>query len=242
MQYKINEDDFGRLSEDLQKEYTQDGDNYVLNIEGDDAPTMSRLADLEKKRGIEAEHRKNAEKREKEAADRAAQLQKDLEGAKGDESKIEQVRKDYQAQLDKLKDERAKEQQEFKDREKKEEIRKVAEKISQKFTVPDIMVDQIAQGLNAREVDGKFVVHPVDTDGKESLETVADYEKRILDKPEWKAIIKVDSGSGGGASGNRGGGASGKKWSEMSGEDQVKLRKTNPERANVLMKAEGFEP
>lgn len=240
MQYKITKEQFEALGETLQNEYQETDGVYILKIEGEDVPSPEKISELEKKREIEAEHRKAAEKKLKEADDRAAKLQADLGSAQGDSEKIEEIRKDYQEQLDRLKEERRLEQEAFKNREKQEEIRKVAREISQSFTVPDIMVDVIAKSLGAREVDGKIVVHPLDESGKESLETIADFKKRQLDKPEWKHIVKGDAGSGGGASGSGGGATQDKKWSQMTGTEQVMLRKENPERASLLMRAEGF--
>lgn len=227
------------MSDELKKEYTKDGDVYVLDVQGEDIPTVSALADANKKREIEAEHRKKAETREKEANDRASKLQRDLDAAQGDAEKIEEIKKEFQTQIDTLKAERKAEQEKFTQDRINGEIRKAAEKIAQNFTVPDIMVDVIAKGLGGRLVGEDVQVHVL-KGGKESLETVADYTKGLLDKEEFKSIVKANAGSGGGATPPKGGVPDSKKWSEMTGTEQVTLRKSNPERANVLMKAEGF--
>lgn len=239
MNYKLNADEFDRLSDDEKKNYSQAGDEYIINETAFNTLVEER-DQAKKKQDIEAEHRKNAEKREKEANDRSTQLQKDLESAKGDPDKIKEIETNFQKQIDQMKEDRKAEQEAFKQKVIDGEVTKVAEKIAQNFTVPDYMVDHIKKSLGGRMVGDEVKVHALDADGKESIQTIAEFTESYLDKPELKSIVKAKTGTGGGASGPRGGSPTDKKWSEMSGEEQVTLRKGNPERANLLMKAEGF--
>lgn len=225
----------------MQKEYTANGDNYTLNIEGDNAPTMDKVNDLEKKRGIEAEHRKTAEKKIEDLNKANAKLQKDLESAGGDEEKINQIRKDFQEQSEKNKADWESKLAEANKRLADNLVTTEAERIAQNFVAPDMVIDAIKKRLTTKEIDGEAKVFVLDAEGKETANSVAELQKELIDNPAHKSIVKANAGSGGGANATKGGGApTDKKWSEMSGTEQVMLRKENPERANNLMNAEGF--
>ena len=240
MKYTLTKTEFEGLGEDLQKEYTLDGDTATLKIEGEGAPTADRITELEKKREIEIEHRKNAEAKVKEADDRASKLQKDLESASGKED-LEKLRQQHQLELDKVKQERADEAAKFKADRDKSLITAEAQKIAQKFTLPDLIADKIASGLVVQEIGDHVEVRVKDENGQITATTLQEYEKTFLDNSEYKSILKAEAGSGGGASQSAGGGApSGKKWSELTGSEQVQLRKSSPESAKTLMEAEGL--
>ena len=230
MKYKLTKAEFEALTEDTRKEYTLDGETAVLILEGDDAPTAEKIATLEKKREIEAEHRKNAETKLKEADDRAAKLQKDLESAGGNKEEIEKIKSAHAAEIEKLRNEREQEAAKVKADRNAALIREEATKFaSDHFTIPGVMAEQIAKRLSVEEVGGVPVVRVVNADGSPSVASLADLQKEFLDNREFSSIIKAKAGSGGGATPGQGGGATRKSLAEMTATEEAAFERENPE-------------
>lgn len=230
MKYKLTKEEFEALDEASQKEYALDGDTATLVIEGDDAPTAEALAKSEQKRQIEVEHRKAAEAKVREAEDRAAQLQKDLESAGDNKEQIEQIKADHAKQIEQMRTEREAEAAKVKQERNAAMVREEAEKFSNgHFTIPGLITDQVAKRLAVEEVDGKPVIRVINADGSPSTAALADLQKEFLDNKDFAPIIKANVGSGGGASPNKGGGATQKKLSEMNATEQAAFEKEDPE-------------
>jgi len=206
MQYEIDKAAFENLSDDLKNEYSENGGAYFLKIEGDNAPTQEKIDALEQKRRLEIEHREKAEKREKEASDRAEKFQRDLEKASGKEE-IEKLKQDHSAEIERIRAEREQEKAQAKLERDARLISEEASKLAGKFTIPSLVKDQFVKRLHVEEPNGQPVVRVLDADGKPSTHSIEDLSKEFLDNPEFKSIVKADSGSGGGAT-NPGSGGS----------------------------------
>ena len=237
MKYTIKKEEFEALSDDLKKEYKLDGETATLVIEGEDAPTAEKVAKLEEKRKIEADHRKTAETKLREADDRAAKLQKDLEAAGGNKEAIAKLQADHKAEIEKLREER--EQEAVKVREDRDGamIREEAQKFAnEKFTIPSLIVDQIAKRMTVEEVNGQPVVRVMNADGSPSTASLADLQKEFLDNKDFSTIIKATTGKGGGATTQPSGGATEKSLSEMTATEEAKFEKEHPEEYAALIK------
>lgn len=240
MKYKLNKAEFEALTEEQQKEYTLDGDVATLNIEGEGAPTAEALAKADKKREIEAEHRKKAETRAKEAEDRAEKLQSDLEAAGGDSKKLEKLKADHAAEIQRLRDEREAETKKAREDRDNALINETATKFANdRFTIPGLIADQFAKRLSVEEVNGEPVVRVISEDGKPSTASLADLEKEFLDNKDFSPIIRAKTGSGGGAAPGKGGGAPlQKKLSEMTATEEAAFERDHPTEYAAAVEAE----
>lgn len=234
MKYKLTKAEFDALSDEIKKEYSLDGDSAVLKIEGDDAPTAEKISALEKKRDIEAEHRKTAETKVKEADARAVKLQKDLEAAGGSKEAIDKLKADHAAEIAKLRTEREQEANKVKaDRDaamiKEEATKFAAANFVEAPYGSTFIAAEIAKRMTIEEVNGTPVVRVQNADGTPSTAALADLHKEFLDNKEFSPIIKGKAGSGGGAIPGQGGGATTKNLSEMNATEEAAFEKEDPE-------------
>lgn len=237
MIYKLTRDEFDKLSDELKKEYKEDGESFVLSIEGDGAPDPSAFERIEKKRQLEIEHRKRAEKDLEEAEARAAKLQKDLEKAKNS-GDIEEITRRHNEQLEEIRKQREEEQSKF--RKEREDALKAEERNrflgshlvgGAEQDLCELVADRYASRLSVEEIGGQQVVRVLDKDGKPSALSIGELEKEFLDNPSFSKVVRVKAGSGGGAiPGSQGGGAPTKKsLKEMSAKEEAEFEKSDPE-------------
>ena len=235
MKYKLTKAEFEALTDEAQAEYTLEGDAATLKIEGDDAPTMERIEKLEQKRKIEAEHTKKAELKLKDADERAAKLQKDLENAGDNKGEIAKIKEAHATELEGMRKERAEESAKVKANQHGAMIRDEASSFAAKNFVDapygaEFIASQISKRLSVEEVDGVPVVRVVNADGTPSTAAIADLHKEFLDNTEFSPIIKAKAGSGGGATNSgQGGGATSKKISEMTATEEAAMERDHPE-------------
>lgn len=233
MKYKLTKTEFEALPEDARKEYTLDGDSAILNIEGDDAPTQAKIDALEKKRGIEAEHRKNAETKVKDAEDRATKLQADLESAGGNKDAIEKLKTEHSKELEAMREERKTQDAKVKSDRDAGLIKDAAVEFATKNFVnapygATFIAAEMAKRLSVEEVNGSPVVRVVNADGTPSTAALGDLQKEFLDNKEFSPIILGKAGSGGGATPGNGGGATTKSLSEMNATEEAAFEKEDP--------------
>lgn len=238
MKYKLTQTEFENLDETTQNEYSLNGDTAILNLEGEGAPTPDYISGLEKKREIEVEHRKNAEAKVKEADDRAAQLQKNLENAGGNKEEIQKIKDAHAKEIETLRQEREAEAAKVKQSRDNSLKREVADEFSKRFTVPHLIGPQFSNRLSVEEVDGKPVVRVLAEDGSASTASLADLQKEFLDNPAHKEIIVAKTGSGGGATHTpgSGGGATVKKLSQMTATEEAAFERENPDAYAAALK------
>lgn len=232
MKYILTKEEFEKLPEDLQKEYTLEGENATLTLEGHED------AFVEKGKWAEAEkHRKNAEAKANEVEKREAQLLKDIEAAKGNEKKIAELRESHEAEVARIKEENENQLKEIKAGQHKAMIDAEATKFANEhFTVPSLVKDAIAKRLTVEEVDGQPVIRTLEADGKASSKSFDQVQKEFLENKELSSIIKASKGKGGGAAHNpdgKGGGAAKQvtreQFNEMSQADRLTFSKEGGE-------------
>ncbi len=230
MRFKINKAEYDALPEALRAEYTENGEDFTLKIE--DGPDFEKL---ERKRSIEAEHRKNAETKLYEAEKREQKLIDQLKNAGGDSEKIAEIEKKHQAEMQKLRDEREAEQKAAIEQRNLSMINDIASSfINEKFSAPPSIAKMVAASFASRlsieDVDGQQVARVVDAEGKPSIMGVDELKKEFLDNADYSGIIKANAGKGGGASPSQQqrGGAEVKKFSEMTATEKAVMAKNDP--------------
>jgi hypothetical protein len=232
MKYILTKEEFEKLPEALQGEYTLDGDNATLTLEGHEE------AFVEKGKWQEAEkHRKNAESKALEVEKREAQLLKDIEAAKGNEKKIAELRESHEAEVARIKEENEAQLKEIKAGQHKAMIDAEATKFANEhFTVPSLVKDAVAKRLTVEEVEGQPVIRALEADGKASSKSLEQVQKEFLENKEFSSIIKASKGKGGGATppeGGKGGGAAKQvtraEFDEMSQADRLTFSKEGGE-------------
>ena len=228
MKYKLTKAEFEALTEDQQKEYTLTGEDAVLKIEGDGAPTLEAVTRAEDKLRIEKDHRKNAETARDAAEAASEKLRTDLEKAdgKGDREKLIATHK---AEIEEIRAERVAEQTAAKAKDSAAMIKEVSEKFANDhFTTPSLLASPFGDRLSVEEIEGTQVIRVKGADGKASALSLDELKKEFLDNKEFSAIIKANPGSGGGALPGGGGGASLKKLSEMTATEEAEFERTDP--------------
>lgn len=207
MKYKITSEEHAKLSDDAKAEYTEKDGAFFLNLEGHEEHLVPKA-----KRDLEVEHRKNAEKSLKEAQDREAKLLKDLEAAGDSKTKVEEIRKQHETEVARIKEEFAEKEKKAKAESHKAMIREEATRFAgDKFTVPSAISRLYQDRLTVEEVDGNPVIRVLEADGKPSVKSLADLQKEFLENEEFAPIVKASQGSGGGANPSKGGGANPKR-------------------------------
>lgn len=208
-------DSLDGVNEAFHGEYKKGDDGkYHLDVEGgEDTGALKRAKEHEKK------ERQRVEKELKEATERSATLQQELDdlhaGAvpKGD---VDKLRKSY--------DERyAKREKELSDslESANSTIRTLlvdnvatglAGKLAAKPEFVDVLLPHIQSRLVVEKVDGKSVTRVKDKDGTVGALTVDDLEKELLSNKSFAPILRGNRASGGGAtnSDDRGGSATGR--------------------------------
>lgn len=228
---KIDAEAHGKLSEELQKLYKADGDDFVLQIEGADDPAeLRRARDREKQRAKEADDARKAA--EKERDDLKAKLDDESSAdarKKGDidalekswRDKHEKAIADGKAEADKLRGQMRVLLVENK-------ARALAEEIS---TAPDLILPHIMGRMSA-DFDGDTpVTRVLDVDGKPSAASLDELKKEIVATAKFAPIIRASSATGGGAgnSGGNGGGASEKKFGDLNERERTEFYNRDPQ-------------
>jgi hypothetical protein len=206
MKYTIAAADYAKLAEPVKAEYKEgEGGSYVLNLEGHEDHFVPKG-----KKDEAEKHRKRAEDKVAELEAREAKLIKDLEAAAGNKTEVEAIRKQHQAEVEKIKNEYAEKEKAAKAETHKAMIAAEATRFAgEKFTVPSAIARLYQDRLAVEEVDGVPVIRVREPDGKPSVKSLADLQTEFLANKEFAPIVKASSGSGGGAarSDSKGGGA-----------------------------------
>lgn len=196
----VTKAEFDALPKDIQTEYVADGDNYKLDVVGDeDTGALKRAKDREKQLRQEAE-------------DRAKKAEAELDRINGDDARktgdIATIEKSWQKKLD---DQKADYDGKLSKRDaalKKSLIDDTAQKIASKIsTAPALLLPHIKARLQA-DLDGDSPATKVlDATGVVSALTLDDLEKEFVANKDFSAIIIAGKGSGGGAKNDQNRGA-----------------------------------
>lgn len=199
---KLSKADFDKLSAEIKKEYTADGDDYLLDVDGEeDVGALKRANDrlkLEKKEAKEAL---------KEAQDKLAETEEIDNKKKGDvealekswSKKLETQATEFKGKIDKLTASLTKSTL-------GSEASKLAAALSSK--APKLLLPFIEKRLQADFEGDEPKIRILDKDGKPSAMTFADLQKEFVDNADFSAIITASKATGGaGADKTKTGGA-----------------------------------
>lgn len=219
---QISKADYDNLPAAFKTEYRAQGDDFVLDIEGEDT------TDWKKKRDIEAEHRRNAEARAQAAENERDEMRR---GAipKAD---VDALENSWKTKLT------AAEQRE-KDRVAELEgviasttADTAAKDVASMFLAPAAMIPMVRSRLKPEIVNGVAVTRVLDKQGQPSALTLDDLKAEFKADPTLAPVIVASKASGAGASGGQqqqsgGPGAGGKKLKDMGDQERLKLYREN---------------
>lgn len=217
---KITKEEHAKLADALKFEYVEDGDGFRLDVDGDeDNGPLKRAKDRE------AQLRRDAEKRAKEAEDRLAEIEGDDARKKGDIATLE---KSWQKKLDDQKAEYEGKVSKLTSHTTKSLVDNVALSVASKISnAPSIILPHIRARLQADFEGDEPKTRVLDKDGKPSAMTIDELSAEFVANKDFAAIITASKASGGaGKPSQNGGGAPNP--SGNSGNQTADLSKMNP--------------
>ena len=208
--------------------YVEKDGKYYLQIDGIPQPQQSedvtglkaKLQELLAEKKAEAEKRRIAEEEAKRVAEEHARKTGDVDALqKSWEEKYTKALTDkdqtvlsLQAQIQKL------------------TVGATAASLAGELAVQGssgVLERLIAPRLSMEIRDGKPTVVVLDSEGRPSAMTVAEYKAEITNDPALAPLIAGSRATGGGAGGSKSGGAA-KSFNQLTGMERVELRRTNP--------------
>lgn len=226
------------LAPELAKLYVKSGDNFVLDIEGEeDVGALKRALERER------EAAKTAKAELTTLNTRLSAIEEEAAKSKakaGDVTALEESWKKKMADAEAtLKADIA-----TRDRFIQEQlVTNVAGGIAKDIsTAPDLLMPHILKRLAVEVVDGKPVTRVLDKDGKPSASTVQELAKEFVANPTFAAVITASKAAGGGAAGGgSGGGATLDAFKDSAGNIQwgqlAAAAKDNPELMKLVPSA-----
>ncbi len=215
----ITKAEFDALSDVLKTEYKASGENFALDIDGDDN------IDWKRKREIEAEHRAKAEKKLADAQEELDNLRRgaipkaDVEALENSwKTKLQTRETELNTQVDMLNGVIT-----------NNTVKNTAKDIAQMFLAPAAVIPMITSRLKSEIVNGEAVTRVLDKNGQLSAMTIDDLKNEFKSDATFAPILVGSQASGGGAAGSGGGnpGAGGKKLKDMNDQERVTLFKSN---------------
>ncbi len=189
---KITKEEFDKLSDVLKAEYKADGNDYVLDVDGDeDTGALKRAKDREKQRADDLDKQiKELQKKLDDLDTNDARKRGDIDTlTKSYEKKIEDLKAELNGKLSKS--------QEFA---KKTLLDGTAMKLATKIsTVPGLMAKAIKDRLAVDFEGDEPTLRILDNEGKISALKIEDLEKEFLTNKEFASILIGSKASGGGA-------------------------------------------
>lgn len=207
MKFKITSDEFGKLSEEMKKEYTQEGDDYTLNVEGgEDTGALKRAKEHEKER------RQKSEQKARELADQMAELQEQLEEAQSARSaKDKDIEKRWKDKYEKREKELSDQINGMTSEIDRLLVEDVADKLAADLSdTPAILKPHIKTRLmSEKNSEGKWVTSVKDSNGESSAMTLEELANEFRSNKDFAPAIRGGQGSGSGANGGQGGSGNG---------------------------------
>lgn len=223
------------LSDVVKAEYKQVGDEFHLDVEGDDS--AQQIEHWKGKHRIAEEHREKAEKKNKELEDnrdnmlRGAIPKADVEALEGSwrekvtkaETERDEARKAHDTEVAGL------------------TVGATADQVARElFTVPGVMKEVVRKRLTTEVVDGVRQVRVKDASGKPSAMTLDELKAELKANPEYAGVVIAGKGSGGNSGGNGNGGNGGagggnKKFHELSETERIEFAKRDPDGFRAAM-------
>lgn len=199
---KLTKEEHSKLPDHLKAEYIEDGDGFRLDIEGDeDTGALKRAKDRE------AQLRREAETKLREAQEQLDALGNDDARKKGDIATLE---KSWQKKLDDSKAEYESKLGKLTSHTKTQLVDNVAQQIASKISnAPALLLPHIKARLAADFEGDAPVTRILDKDGKPSAMTVEELAAEFVANKDFSAIITASKASGGAGkpSNSNGGGA-----------------------------------
>lgn len=225
---KLTKAEFDALPSAFQAEYKAVGENFMLDIEGDDG------IDWKAKREIEADHRKKAEKKvetvqeELDNVRRGAIPKDDVEALETSwKTKVTDTENRYKGEL-----------AERDNTINNLTVNTTAKDVASMFLAPSAMIPMIRSRLKTEITNGVAVTRVLDKNGQPSALTVEDLKNEFKADPELAPVIVGSKGSGGGGGGKEGGGGADKKLSEMNDQERIALAKADPAKFKQMVEAQ----
>lgn len=199
---KLTKEEYSKLSEHIKAEYIEDGDGFRLDIDGDeDTGALKRAKDRE------AQLRRDAEAKLREAQEELDRINGDDARKKGDiatlekswQKKLEDQKAEYEGKLGKLTSHT-----------KTQLVDNVAQQIASKISnAPALLLPHIKARLAADFEGDAPVTRILDKDGKPSAMTIEELSAEFVANKDFSAIITASKASGGAGkpSNSNGGGA-----------------------------------
>ena len=199
---KLSKAEYEKLSDTIKAEYIEDGDGYRLDLDGDeDTGALKRAKDRE------AQLRREAETKLREAQEELDRINGDDARKKGDIATLE---KSWQKKLDDQKAEYEGRLGKLTSHTTKTLVDNVATQIATKISnAPALLLPHIKSRLQADFEGDSPVTRVLDKDGKPSAMTVEELAAEFVANKDFSAIITASKASGGAGkpSNNSGGGA-----------------------------------
>lgn len=199
---KLSKAEYEKLSDAIKAEYIEDGDGFRLDIDGDeDTGALKRAKDRE------AQLRRDAEAKLREAQEELDRINGDDARKKGDIATLE---KSWQKKLDDQKAEYEGRVGKLTAHTTKTLVDNVATQIATKISnAPALLLPHIKSRLQADFEGDSPVTRVLDKDGKPSAMTVEELAAEFVANKDFSAIITASKASGGAGkpSNNSGGGA-----------------------------------
>jgi hypothetical protein len=197
---KLTKAEYEKLSEHIKAEYIEDGDGFRLDIDGDeDTGALKRAKDRE------AQLRRDAEAKLREAQEELDRINGDDARKKGDIATLE---KSWQKKLDDTKAEYEGKLGKLTSHTKTQLVDNVAQQIASKISnAPALLLPHIKARLAADFEGDAPVTRILDKEGKVSAMTVEELSAEFVANKDFSAIITASKASGGaGRSSNQNGG------------------------------------
>ena len=199
---KLSKAEYDKLSDAIKAEYIEDGDGFRLDIDGDeDTGALKRAKDRE------AQLRRDAEAKLREAQEELDRINGDDARKKGDIATLE---KSWQKKLDDTKAEYEGKVSKLTTHTTKTLVDNVATQIATKISnAPALLLPHVKSRLQADFEGDSPVTRVLDKDGKPSAMTVEELAAEFVANKDFSAIITASKASGGAGkpSNNNGGGA-----------------------------------
>lgn len=199
---KLTKEEYSKLSDHIKAEYIEDGDGFRLDIDGDeDTGALKRAKDRE------AQLRRDAEAKLREAQEELDRINGDDARKKGD---IQTLEKSWQKKLDDSKAEYETKLGKLTSHTKTQLVDNVAQQIASKISnAPALLLPHIKARLAADFEGDAPVTRILDKDGKPSAMTVEELSAEFVANKDFSAIITASKASGGAGkpSNSNGGGA-----------------------------------
>lgn len=185
--------------------YKQEGDAYVLDVDGIEGDTGGEdLGALKRAKDHEKEQRKAAELRARELE---AELDELRDGASRKSGDVAALEESWKAKLAKREGELQSQIDALSGNLQTILVDNVAQSLAAEISsAPKVIMPHIRSRLKAELVDGKAVTKVLDAEGKASASTLDELKSEFVNNKEFASIIVGSKASGGGASGGQGGG------------------------------------